>query len=274
MVPAISSWSALRPRRRGREHLREALPRPGAFRVPARFAEIASKLEAQKAALAAAQARVDASGSKRKTALDALDADGLLAVANEAALALAEVEVAEHAIRELEAAHVGALAREKADALTARRDATERRVRAEAPKLLDEYDRLAAQMATVLAAKADLDREVKETNNALQSAGRRDEAVISIDRRYRFAAGPQEPDSVRIVDETQIKVGGEWVRAVQLLRQRDGTMGSEYGETRIEKREVRRPGKKRPDTWLPSLTEISLPAARIGGVRHWPRGAQ
>ena len=237
-------------------------------------AEIASKIEAQKVARATAQARVDASGSKRKSALDALDANGVLAVANEAALALAEVEVAEHAIRELQAAHVEALAREKTEALTARREATERRVRAEASKLLDEYDRLAAQMAAVLAAKADLDREIKATNHALQSAGRRDEAVVSIDRRYRFAAGRQEPDSVQIVDETQVNIGGEWVRAVQLRRQPDGTMGSEYGEVRVEKREVRRPGKKRPDTWLPSLTEIELPAARIGGVRHWPREAQ
>lgn len=249
-------------------------PGRGRSAPPIASDEIAVRIEAQKAARAAAQARVDASGSKHKAALDALDAPGIIAAESEAKLACAEVEVAEHALRELYKVHADAVTREAADALTSRREAVERRVRAEASKLLDEYDRLAAQMATVLAAKAGLDREVGLTNEALKAAGRRGEMLDPIDRRFRFAAGRQDPDSIQVVEETQVQIDGEWVRAVQLIRMRDGSMGSEHGPTRVEKREIHRPGRKRPDTWLPSLSEVKLPAGRIGGAPHWPREAQ
>lgn len=241
---------------------------------PLGSAEIAAEIEARKAAQDTAKAGIADAALRRAAACEALDATGIVAAESEAVLARAEVEVAEHAIRELQKVHADAVTREAADALTSRREAVERRVRAEASKLLDEYDRLASQMATVLAAKTGLDREVELTNEALKAARRHGEMLDSIDRRFRFAAGRQEPDSVQVVEETQVQIDGEWVRAVQLLRLRDGSMGSEHGPTRVEKREIRRPGRKRPDTWLPSLVEVRLPAGRIGGSSHWPREAQ
>ncbi len=253
--------------------LDKLFPRRARSASPLASAEIAVEIEAREAARAKAEARVAAAAFNRAAAQDDFNPVGMIAADDEAKLARAEVEVADHAINELQKAHAEAVAREAADALTTRREAIERRVRAEASSLLDDYDRLASQMASVLARKADLDREVARTNDALAGAKRHSEMLQSIDRRFRFAAGRQEPDAMRIVEETQVQIDGEWSRAVQLVRQRDGSMGSEHGPTRIVKREIRRPGRKRADTWLPSVTDIRLPAGRIGGSQHWPREA-
>jgi len=254
--------------------LDKLFPRRAPSASPLASTEIAAEIEVRKAARAKAEAGVVAAASNRAAAHDDFNPAGMIAADDEAKLARAEVEVANHAISELQKAHAEAVAREAANALTARREAIERRVRAEASGLLDDYDRLAAQMATVLTRKADLDREVALTNDALASAKRHGEMLDPIDRRFRFAPGRQEPDSVRIVEETQVRIDGEWSRAVQLVRQRDGSMGSEHGPTRVVKREIPRPGRKHADRWLPSFTEIRLPAGRIGGSQHWPREAQ
>lgn len=254
--------------------LDKLFPRGARSASPLASAEIAVEIEARKAARAKAEARVAAAASNRAAAHDDFNPAGMIAADDEAKFARAEVEVADHAINELRKAHAEAVTREAADALTARREAIERRVRVEASSLLDDYDRLAAQMASLLARKAELDREVALTNGALVAAKRGSEMLESIDRRFRFAAGRQEPDSIQIVEETQVRIDGEWGRAVQLVRQRDGSMGSEHGPTRVVKREIRRAGRKRADTWLSPLADIQLPAGRIGGTQHWPREAQ
>jgi hypothetical protein len=240
--------------------------------APLQSAEIAAEIENRHSALASAKARVEAAAAKRRAARDALDPAGIVAAESDAALARAEVETAENASAALAEAHSEALAREATAALTARREATDRKAQTEGAKLLVAYDGLAAQLSAVLAAKEALDREVSETNRALKEAGRRDEAVSTVDERFRFEAGKQDPDRVEFVDELQEKVGGEWTRVTQLRRDRQGDMASIY-PTRMEKREIRRPGRKRPDKHLPSLGEIRLPPGRIGGKHHWPREA-
>lgn len=240
--------------------------------APLQSAEIAAEIENRRTAVASAKARVEAAAAKRRAARDALDPAGIVAAESDAALARAEVETAENASATLAEAHSAALARESTAALTARREATDCKAQTEGAKLLAAYDGLAAQLAAVLAAKEALDREVSETNRALKEAGRRDEAVITIDGRFRFEAGKQDPDWVEYVDELQEKVGDEWSRATQLRRAKDGSMESIY-PTRTITREVRRSGRKRPDNHLPSLGEIRLPPGRIGGKPHWPREA-
>ncbi|WP_267356665.1 MULTISPECIES: hypothetical protein [unclassified Methylobacterium] len=240
--------------------------------VPLASDEIVAEIEIRRGTLVSAKARVGAAAAKRRAACDALDPTGIVAAESDATLAQAEVETAENAVRALEAAHGDALAREATAALTARRAAADHKAQSEGAKLLAAYDGFAAQLAAVLAAKEALDREVSETNRALKEAGRRDEAIASIDRRFRFQPGKQDPDRVEYVDELQEKVGDEWSRATQLRRSKDGSMESIY-PTRTITREVRRPGRKRPDNHLPLLGEIRLPPGRIGGKSHWPREA-
>lgn len=235
-------------------------------------AEIAAEIENRRTAVASAKARVEAAAAKRRAARDALDPAGIVAAESDAALARAEVETAENASAALAEAHTEALAREATADLTARREATDRKAQGEGAKLLADYDRLAVQMAAVLTAKDAIDREISETNRALKEAGRRDEAIVTIDGRFRFEPGKQDPDRVEFVDELQEKVGGKWTRVTQLRADRNGDMASIY-PTRMHKREVRRPGRKRPDNHLPSLSEIRLPPGRIGGKPHWPREA-
>ena len=247
-------------------------PRRARSSAPLLSAEIAAMIATHRGALASAMARVEAAAAKRRAAANALDPTGIVAAESDATLARAEVETAENAVRALAEAHSEALAREATAALTARREATDRKAQTEGAKLLADYVRLAAQLAAVLAALEALVREVSETNRALKEAGRRDEAVVAIDGRFRFEPGKQDPDRVEYVDELQEKVGDEWSRVTQLRPDRDGTMMSNY-PTRMHKREVRRLGRKRPDNHLPSLGEIRLPPGRIGGRPHWPREA-
>ncbi|GJD79389.1 hypothetical protein [Methylobacterium gregans] len=236
-------------------------------------AEIAAEIDARKAALADANARSAASKTKRQAALDALDEAGIAAAERDADAARISAEVASRALGDLEAAHAEQVKREAADALTARKAATERRLAGEVPRLLADYDRQAAQLAETLEALREIETEALTVNEALHRAGRRDEALQNIQRRYRFEAGKQEPDRVEIVEEWHERdPDGSWSRAVQLVRDKEtGEMTPRYGGRKV-KREVRHPGRKRPDTYLAPLTGISLPAGRIGGAHHWPRG--
>jgi len=234
--------------------------------------EIATEIERHNALLADAQSRLAAAAQKRTAARDGLNAAGMTAADNEAAGIRNEIEVVEIAIGALKIEHAAQVAREAADALTARRAAAERRLAADVPKLLAEYDRLAAQLATVLDGLREIEIDVQAVNEALHRAGRRDEGLQNIERRFRFVAGKQEPDRIETVEEWHERdPDGSFSRAVQLVRdQETGEMVPRYGGKKV-KREIRRSGRKRPDTYLASLAGISLPAGRIGGTHHWPR---
>lgn len=235
-------------------------------------AEIVGQIERHKAARSDAQARLTASGQKRATARESLNAAGMTAADTEAVGIRNEIEVAELAISTLEVAHAEQVKREAADTLTARRNAAERRVVDEAPKLLAEYDRLAGQLAAVLDGLREIEGEVTVINEALHRAGRRDEAVKTIQQRYRFEAGKQDPDRIEIVEEWHERdPDGSFSRAVQFVQDKEtGEMVPRNGGKKV-KREVRHPGRKRPDTYLAPFSTISLPASRLGGAHHWPR---
>lgn len=241
-------------------------------RRPRTAATIAAEIVARKAALAEAEAAEASAKARRAAALDAQDEAALKAVDDDTAAARRAAELAGHAITALEAAHAEQVKREAADALTARKAAAERRLAIEAPKLLAEYDRLAAPLASVLDGLREIETEALTVNEALHRAGRLDEALPNIQRRYRFEAGKQEPDRVETVEEWHERDSdGSWSRAVQLVRDKEsGEMVPRHGGRKV-KREVRHPGRKRPDTYLAPLTGISLPAGRLGGVHHWPK---
>lgn len=154
---------------------------------PLASAEIAAKIEAQKATRAAAQARIDASGSKHKTALDSLDAPGIVAAEAATALARAEVQVADHAIRELRAAHVEAIQAEELQAFRAEVAAATRQGEQAKARLDAEYPDLAAALGSLL---SDLSAYV-ETADSLRKRARDFGETIELPTLQPFLAGPR-----------------------------------------------------------------------------------
>jgi len=154
---------------------------------PLASAEIAAKIEAQKAARAAAQARVDASGSKHKTALDALDAPGIVAAEAATTLARAEVQVADHAISELRTAYAEALQSEELQAFRDGVAAATRQGEQAKARLDAEYPDLAAALGSLL---SDLSAYV-ETADGLRKRARDLGEAIDLPTLQPFLAGPQ-----------------------------------------------------------------------------------
>lgn len=237
---------------------------PGRARTapPVASAEIAAKIEAQKAARAAAQARVDASGSKHKAALDALDAPGIVAAEAATALARAEVQVADHAIRELRAAHAEALQSERhaefrADVAAAVRQGEQAKARLDA-----EYPDLAAALASVL---SDLSAYA-ETADGLRNRARDLGETIDLPTVQPFLAGPQHwraswpnPEGAHL--------GTIWGDVKDTprgsIRWEDGKPVPAHEGVRIEPRQV--------ESRLSVLKTIScLPGLRFGDADFWP----
>lgn len=113
---------------------------------------LADQIEAQKAALNDAQARTAASAATRRHALDAGD-NGALRAADEARdTARRDAEIAEHAIKALEAALNGAREIEERDAFRAEVEAARAAGNDLSERIRVEYPRLATELADLLAA--------------------------------------------------------------------------------------------------------------------------
>lgn len=237
---------------------------PGRARSAPRLgsAEIASKIEAQKAARAAAQARVDASGSKHKAALDALDAPGIVAAEDATALARAEVQVADHAIRELRAAHAEALQAEELQAFRDEVAAATRQGEQAKARLDAEYPGLAAALAALL---SDLSAYA-ETADGLRKRARDLGETIDLPTLQPFLAGPQHwraswpnPEGTHLGT-----VWGDVKDAPRgAIRWEDGKPVPAREGVRIEPRQV----ESRPSV----LKTVScLPGLRFGEADYWP----
>lgn len=238
---------------------------PGRARTapPVASAEIAAKIEAQKAARAAAQARVDASGSKHKAALDALDAPGIVAAEAATALARAEVQVADHAIRELRAAHAEALQSEHLAEFRADVAAATRRGEAVGVRLEAEYDLAAAALASILADLSDY----YDAATALRHRARELGEPIDLPTPQAFRAAPPRwraswpnPEGAHLgrvqgPPEDAPRGSVRWV---------DGEPVSAREGVTVE---------RRPVEGLESILDVirQLPPLRYDEAAHWPR---
>ncbi|HEV2603655.1 MAG TPA: hypothetical protein VGU24_08365 [Microvirga sp.] len=213
------------------------------------------------------------------------------AFANIATMSDSDLEAAEHArtmarrrierhqaqIAELQEALSSATKAEAMAALKARSDAVRRAVEVDAPKALDTYDDGARKVAEGLQRFAAIRAEVEVLNQELAAA--RLPLIDSPDDLYR-----KEPDV--IVPEVREK-RTKWVRYNRATGQEEDVgitvtvagqqlpsngYGASPDARRVEYEHVT-PGKTKYGRRLDSLSSVSLPPARVGAKRHWPREA-
>lgn len=200
-------------------------------------------------------------------------AESDLASANRA-IARIEARVAQ-----LQEAHATAQKDEALMALKARAEAVKQRVEVDAPKLLDRYDALGAEVAAVVDAFEAINAEVEAVNAELRKAGL--PSIESAEFRYRREPGEVIPE-VREKRKKWVhfnrQTGAE--ETVTITTERDGQRLPSDGHgnvlagcREVEEEVVVSPQRRRPDRWLDGLAgSVRLPPARIDGNWHWPRG--
>jgi chromosome segregation ATPase len=223
-------------------------------------------------------AHLEASRHRLASAQEALKR---VAVMDDAEHAAAEREQAEarRAIARLEARleelRVGLAEAEKTERLEGlkqRAEAAHRLVEAEAPKALERYEQHATKTAEAIADFLAIETEVNTVNVELRAAGL--PQIESPTRQYRCVPGHTEPE----VRERR-KVWLEYDPFNGLAERVSVFRVNERGEhvpvnlAAIQKEEevVVKQERQTSDQWLPSLTEVSLPPARVGRARIWPK---
>ncbi len=180
-------------------------------------------------------------------------------------------------INELQAAHAEAVEAETLAAMKTRAEAVKRRVGIDAPKALDRYDGHAQRAADAASEYQDICSEVEAVNAELRKAGL--PLIESPETLYR-----KEPDQViaeQRVARTKFvrwnhREGREDEIGITAVRDGRRVPLDGHGNIVADAREVDDsysiPAKTLRGTSLPSLTEnLSLPPARVGSVRHWPK---
>lgn len=201
--------------------------------------------------------------------------------AAESALAASTRAIAriEARIAQLQEAHATAQKDEALAALKARAEAARRRVEVDAPKLLDRYEALGAEIAQVVDDYTAINAEVDVVNAELRKAGL--PSIDNADFLYRREPGeviPERREKKKLWVRVDPATGVE--QQVRTIEDRGRTIPTDaLGSTFLsDAREVERevvvsPAQRKPDRWLDGLsTGVSLPPARVGRTRHWPKG--
>ena len=175
----------------------------------------------------------------------------------------------------LRTAHADALKVEARAALKARAEAA-RKLVANGPRLLAEYEEHAARLAETAAKLAEINASVFRANAAIATARKADrdaehpDLVACVAERFL-----SEPDEVK----PDVTVAAEiWEEPTQDGRWTRSAVFNESGRPQnvaARKRAVERviPGKTRKGRSLPCPTAgLNIPAARIGAKPFWPAG--
>lgn len=238
--------------------------KPTSANVTKLLSEAGADLEANRKRLAEAEAVL------QRVAV--LTAEGHAAAETEQAEARRAIVRLEAKIVELQKGLAEAQEVERLEALKARAEAVRLRVEVEAPKLLDRFDVLGAELSRVVDDYAAINVEVASINAELIKAGL--DPIENADFRYR-----REPDV--IIPEVRTK-RKKWVRLdrwtgveqdVTVFSERDGRLVPNEAGAREVEVEVVTPEQRRPGRWLEGLAEnVRLPPARVGSAWHWPKG--
>lgn len=247
-------------------------------------AALAGKIEELRAELGHAEEMRAFYAAERQRLLAVMSRDELRDADRLAADAQNDVDRLRAQIAALEAAHADAVEREKHAELDRRVADAKRRVK-EAGGRLDEYERLARQVADIVDELLTLDAEIDRLNHDLHAADRWPESVASVAATYRKA-----PDHVTAEVREMRKV---WVRRNPETEQEedsavfgfDPVSGERYptvagygqnmrdaGAYQVTREVVVQAERVRPGAWLPGLSEVCLPPAKAGRPGIYPRG--
>lgn len=204
------------------------------------------------------------------------DAEHVHAEAEAAAAARAIIRIDARLV-ELRAAHVEAVKADERAALKALVEAARRRVD-DAPKLLDRYEALAAELADVAGRLNAIDREVGSANRLIEMARQAEpdaelpDPVVTVTERFRTEPDEVTPDR-KVVEEKWEEPDSYTGRysAVNVFTVRDGVKIPNNPAARKVTRERIIPGEVRRGRVLSSPTQgLVLPAARLGQKPFWP----
>ncbi|MBY0260128.1 hypothetical protein [Methylobacterium sp.] len=235
---------------------------------------IEAEIAAQRAGIADSRARIEKAKADRQAAIEAFDDTRHKAADEASAAAGRDIERREHALGLLIPALAAAVKGDELAALKARVEAARKRV-GDAPKLLDRYEVLAAELAGVAAGLNAIDREIADANAVLTAARKADpdadlpRSVEGVSARFRSEPDVVTPDQEIEEwgwDEPDLKTGV--YRPATVYNDSDRPQNS---AARKVKRTRIVPGKVKPGRTLPSPTYgLILPPARLDQAPFWP----